>query len=313
MMFTPPAKEKPIDPEVPLRAQKVQEGSYVRVHYRLRCGVPGQGRAECFSFVEGRCSYGTRCLFSHDTARICCNVCGSEHHVPEECIYYGGGNYDPQQDPNALKEAERAAARNRTPPFRLRPTEPSHPPPKSVLKKYPPWSRWDSKQVNIWYGTDYDEPEEWVEEEPVRTRRAKPPSPPKVLRTGARLRPRADGSGKRPPTPPRSKRVRPATSSSACQPPPPATPSRRREPKRRQEPQVVPASIKIEGINQKTEVRSLVPKGSVGRSTQPAPAPRKRKAAKAPNLSKRSRSASAKKVKEVVESVELPSKYLQPT
>ena len=122
-------KGKPIDPRIPLRAQKLQEGSHVRIHCRLRGRAAGDGRQECFSFVEGRLSYGIRCLFSHDTTRVCCDVCGSEDHVPEECLYYGGGNYDHRLDPNALKEAERAAARNRTPPSRLRPAEPSHPPP----------------------------------------------------------------------------------------------------------------------------------------------------------------------------------------
>ena len=55
---------KPIDPRVPLRAQNVKEGSYARIHCRLRGGVK-RGREECFSFVEGRCGYGTRCLISH--------------------------------------------------------------------------------------------------------------------------------------------------------------------------------------------------------------------------------------------------------
>ena len=227
---------KPIDSRTPSRAQHMQEGSYARIHYRLRGGAPGRGRQECFSFVEGRCSYGMRCLFSHDTTRVCCDVCGSEDHVPEECVYYGGSSYDSQVDPNALKEAERAAARNRTTPSRLRPAEPSHPPPKSILRKYHhPWSRWPTRQSSIWYGTEDEEQEERVEEEPVRTRRAAPPSPPKVVRCGARLRPRSDGSGKRPPTPPRSKRARPATSSGVPQPPPQVRPLSRREPTRRKE------------------------------------------------------------------------------
>ena len=58
---------KPTNPRIPLRAQKVQEGSYdVRIHYSLRGGVPGQGTQECFGFVEGRCSYGMQCLFPID-------------------------------------------------------------------------------------------------------------------------------------------------------------------------------------------------------------------------------------------------------
>ena len=39
---------KAINAEIPLSAQNVQEGSYLRVHYRLRGGAPGQGRQECF-------------------------------------------------------------------------------------------------------------------------------------------------------------------------------------------------------------------------------------------------------------------------
>ena len=251
---------KPIDPNIPLHVQKVQDGSYVRIHYRLRGGAPGQGRQACFSFSEGKCSYGTRCIFSRTTTKICCDVCGSENHVPEECIHYGRGSYDPRLDPNALKEAERAAARNRTPPSSLRPTEPLHPPPKSLLKKYLPWSSWTSKQSAIWHGTDYEEQYEWVEEEPVHARRAKPPSHPPVKRTGARLRPRMNSSGKRSPTPPRSKRARLATSSGARQPPLLAAPPRKREPKRRKEPEAV--SAETVGTNPKAEGRRLIPSGT---------------------------------------------------
>ena len=166
---------KPIDPGIPLRVQNVQEGNYLRIHYRLRGRAPGQGRQECYSFVEGRCTYEIQCLFSHDTSRVCCSVRGSVDHVQEQRVYNGGGNYDPQLDPNALEEAERAAARNRTPPSRLRPAEPSHPPPQSIWNKYHSWSSWPHRHSNIWYGTDDEEQEEWLEPEP---RRVKPPSPP---------------------------------------------------------------------------------------------------------------------------------------
>ena len=141
---------------------------------------------------------------------------------------------------------------------------------------------------------------------------AKPPSPPKVVWASARLRPRSDGSGKRPPTPPRSKRARSAASSSAHQPPPQVVPPRRREPPQRREPQTVFARTKIEGTSQKAEVKQLVPKGSVGRSMQPASAPKKLKVAEAYTVLKRARRASAKKVKVAIEPDEASPKYLQP-
>ena len=95
---------KPIDPRVSLRTQNVKEGSYARIHYRLGAGSNEAGKSAIAS-----CSYGMRCLFSHDTSRICCTVRGCEDHVQEERVCYGGGSYNPQLDPNALKEAERAA------------------------------------------------------------------------------------------------------------------------------------------------------------------------------------------------------------
>ena len=70
----------------------------------------------------------------------------------------------------------------------------------------------------------------------------------------------------------------------------------KREPKRRKEPQTVPAVTRIEGTSPKAEAKQL-PKGSVGRSMQLILASKKRKAAKACTFSKRSRKASAKKVK----------------
>ena len=182
--------------------KNVQEGSYLRIHYRLRGGAPKRGRPgrlDCFSFVEGRCSYGTRRLFSHATTRVCCTVRGSVDHVPEECVYYGGGSYDPQLDPNALKEAERAAARNRTSTPPLKPAEPSHHPPKSIWNKHHPWSDRPNRQSDIWYGSDDEEQEEWS-----KKACQDPQSPPKAVRAGARLCPRLDGSGKRPATPPTS-------------------------------------------------------------------------------------------------------------
>ena len=48
---------KASNPNIPLVDQGIGEGSYVRVHYRLRGGAPKRGRQECHSFVEGRCIY----------------------------------------------------------------------------------------------------------------------------------------------------------------------------------------------------------------------------------------------------------------
>ena len=187
-----------------------------------------------YSLVEGRCTvrctYGLRCIFSHDTSRVCCKVRSSVDHIQEECVYKGGGSYDPQLDPNALKEAERAAARNRT----------------SIPK---------SGTVPMMKSRRNGLNQNW---------RVKPPSPPKAPRTGARLRPRSDGSGKCPPTPPRAKRV--TATSSVRGSPFQVAPPRKREPKRRKEPQSVPAMTRIEGTSPKAEVKQLVPKASVGRS-----------------------------------------------
>ena len=138
--------------------------------------------------------------------------------------------------------------------------------------------------------------------------------PPKAQQTGARLRPRSDGSGKRPPTPPRVKRVRPVTSSSVRGSPPKVVPPPKREPKRRKEPHAVPVAAKIEGTSPKAEVKQVIPRRSVGRSKQLILASKKRKAAKASTFSKKSCKAAAKKVKEeVAEPVEAPPKYLKPT
>ena len=202
-------------------------------------------------------------------------------------MYYGGGSYNPRLDPNALKEAERAAARNRTPPSRLRPAEPSHPPPKSILKNTILGQVWHNRESHIWYGTD-DGQQEWVEVEPERTRMAKPPSPPKVYGLALDF-------------------VQGPTQS-----PSQVVPPRRREPPQRREPQTVFARTQLEGTSQKAEVKQLVPKGSVGRSMQPASAPKKLKAAKAYTVLERARRASAKKVKVAVEPDEASPKYLRP-
>ena len=65
---------KPINPQIPLRVQGAQEGSYLRIHYHLRGGAPGKGRQECYSFVAGRCTYRVRCIYSHDTEGENCRV-----------------------------------------------------------------------------------------------------------------------------------------------------------------------------------------------------------------------------------------------
>ena len=91
---------KVIDSRAPLCAQEVVEGSVLRIHYRLRGGAPGSGRQpECYSFVEGRCEYGSRCQFYHEQQGSSCGICWSNDHSWEQCIRYGGGQYDPNKDP----------------------------------------------------------------------------------------------------------------------------------------------------------------------------------------------------------------------
>ena len=172
---------KASNPNIPLVDQGVGEGSYVRVHYRLRGGAPKRGRQECHSFVEGRCIYGARCIYKHDPNPDQCKLCGNPDHAAAQRIYYGGGSYDPNLDPMVLKEAERAAARNKTPPWQTRPAEPDHPPPFSVWSKYHSWSEVSDKQRSIWYCDD--EEDVLVEEEPPKPKRDKPPSPPRIRRS----------------------------------------------------------------------------------------------------------------------------------
>ena len=71
--------KKVIDPRAPFGAHEVVEGSVLRVHYRLRGGAPGSGhQPECYSFVEGRCEYGSRCQFYHEQRGSSCTICGSD-------------------------------------------------------------------------------------------------------------------------------------------------------------------------------------------------------------------------------------------
>ena len=166
------------NPNIPLVDQGIGEGSYVRVHYRLRGGAPKRGRQERHSFVEGRCIYGARCIYKHDPNPDQRKLCGNPDHAAAQRIYYGGGSYDPNLDPMVLREAERAAARNKTPPWQTRLAEPDHPPPFSVWPKYHSWSEVSDKQRSIWYCDD--EEDVLVEEEPPKPKRDKFPSPPKI-------------------------------------------------------------------------------------------------------------------------------------
>ena len=105
-----------------------------------------------------------RCLFSHDTSRVCCSVCGSVDHIQEECLCNGGGSYS--LIPTRLKK------RNE----QLLEIEPLHHALGRLnlrilhLRQYGTsnsWSSWPHKRSNIWYGTDDEEQEEWVEPEPI--------------------------------------------------------------------------------------------------------------------------------------------------
>ena len=76
--------------------KNVQEGSYLRIHYRLIEAEPlnGVDRVDWNASVLWKVGV----VMGRDalaTTRVCCTVRGSVDHVPEERVYYGGGSYDP--------------------------------------------------------------------------------------------------------------------------------------------------------------------------------------------------------------------------
>ena len=87
--------KKVIDPRAPLCAQGVVEASVLRIHYRLRGGAPGGGQP------------GSRCHFYHEQRGSSCTICGSDDHSWEQCMSYGGGQYDANKDPRVLAAAEK--------------------------------------------------------------------------------------------------------------------------------------------------------------------------------------------------------------
>ena len=157
-------------PRAPLCAQEVVERKILRIQYRLRGGAPGSGQAECYSFLEGRCEYGSRCQFYHEQRGSSCTICGSDDHSWEQCIRYGGGQYDPNKDPRVLAAAEKEAARaewlkqpQRPPSKRPQPVEASHAPPRSTRGKNHNGPRITWRANNVWYPDDtvwLDRPEQ---------------------------------------------------------------------------------------------------------------------------------------------------------